>query len=896
MAIEAGTAVEAGTAAQPGTAARASKAADVAVITDDVREVVDAQVERASLAAEAYRRLDQAAVDRIVDAMVRAGLRAASELAMLAVRESGFGVFEDKVIKNFVATEFLNDYLKDKKTVGVIDCDKENGLEFIAEPVGVIVAVTPITNPTSTVLFKAICAAKTRNTILFRAHPMATRCALRAVEILVAAGEAAGLPAGAIQVVPMPENNVTHYLFRHPDVDFLWTTGGPRIVQLTAGKPCLSVGPGNAPCYVHKSADLKGVVVDVLISKTFDASVICPAEQTMIIDHEVYDEVVAEFVRMGAYLMNEQESVALADFVFEGDPAHGGGGKVNIEALGQRAPELARRVGFEVPEHVKVLLAELPADLDGLVAHKLRQEKLMPVLGVVRARDVQHAIDCAVVVTEHGGLGHTSSVYARDEDVIQRYASAVRTGRILVNAPTAVGALGGVYNSLPPTFSLGCGTWGGSMTTDNVNYKNLLNIKTVSRRKTPPQWFRVPADIYFKSGSLEALDEERFERVLVVTDHVLEAGGIVAQVLSHLGGAHVKIFDDILPEPDFATVMAGVAIVRDYEPDALVAIGGGSVLDAAKAMRLFFEHPELSIDDLTLPFLDPRKRVAQYPQDKHVLQLVAIPTTAGSGSEVSPGAVITHDHRKVTLIDYCLLPDKAIVDPTLMVSLPPTSTADTGLDALTHALEGAVSIFSSPYTDAFCVQAVSMIFEWLPRAFRDGSDIEARTGMADAATLAGLAFSNAFLGVNHALAHAIGARFHIAHGRANALLLPHVLRYNASLPSKFMPAPGYSSYVAPEKYARMGRIIFGGRDDEERRGRLFDAVDGLIDELGMPRTLKDAGVPEDEFLAAIPELVDIAFQDVCMRTNPRMPLLVELEQLLRAAYYGNTPADAFRAN
>jgi len=369
MAIEAGTAVEAGTAAQPGTAARASKAADVAVITDDVREVVDAQVERASLAAEAFRRLDQAAVDRIVDAMVRAGLRAASELAMLAVRESGFGVFEDKVIKNFVATEFLNDYLKDKKTVGVIDCDKENGLEFIAEPVGVIVAVTPITNPTSTVLFKAICAAKTRNTILFRAHPMATRCALRAVEILVAAGEAAGLPAGAIQVVPMPENNVTHYLFRHPDVDFLWTTGGPRIVQLTneAGKPCLSVGPGNAPCYVHKSADLKGVVVDVLISKTFDASVICPAEQTMIIDHEVYDEVVAEFVRMGAYLMNEQESVALADFVFEGDPAHGGGTKVNMKALGQRAPELARRVGFEVPPHVEYSLTRIGASLAEVV-------------------------------------------------------------------------------------------------------------------------------------------------------------------------------------------------------------------------------------------------------------------------------------------------------------------------------------------------------------------------------------------------------------------------------------------------------------------------------------------------------------------------------------------------
>ncbi|HEY4993799.1 MAG TPA: iron-containing alcohol dehydrogenase, partial [Nakamurella sp.] len=576
----------------------------------------------------------------------------------------------------------------------------------------------------------------------------------------------------------------------------------------------------------------------------------------------------------------------LADFVFEGSADKGSGDKVNMMALGQKAPELARRARLEVPEHVKVLLAELPADLDELTAHKLRQEKLMPVLGLVRARDVQHAIDCAVVVTEHGGLGHTCSVYARDEDVIARYSAALRTGRILVNAPTAVGATGGIYNSLPPTFSLGCGTWGGSMTTDNVNYKNLLNIKTLSRRKTPPQWFRVPADIYFKPGSLVALDEERFQRVLIVTDQVLAENGIVAQVQSHLGDAHVKIFDDVAPEPDFGTVERGVALARDYQPDALIAVGGGSVLDAAKAMRLFFEHPELTLDDLTLPFLDPRKRVAQFPQDKHRLGLIAVPTTAGSGSEVSPGAVITHQNRKVTLIDYCLLPDKAIVDPTLMVSLPPNATADTGLDALTHALEGAVSIFASAYTDAFCVQSISMIFEWLPRAFHDGTDLEARSGMADASTLAGLAFSNAFLGVNHALAHAIGVKFHIAHGRANAILLPHVLRYNASMPSKFMPAPGYSSYVAPEKYARIGRIIFGGRDDDERRGRLFDAVDALIDELGMPRSLKDAGVLEDDFLAALPELLDTAYQDVCLRTNPRMPLLVELEQLLRAAYYG----------
>lgn len=849
----------------------------------ETRTRLDEHVADAQRAATEFRGLDQEQVDRIVAAMVRAGIEAAGELAALAVEETGFGVFEDKIIKNFVATEFLYDYLRDKKSVGVIDRDIEQGIDYVAEPVGVVMAITPITNPTSTVLFKAIVAAKTRNAIVFRAHPIAARSAARVVEVLAAAGEAAGMPRGALSLIADPENEVTHYLFKHPGIDFLWTTGGPRIVSLTnqAGKPCLSVGPGNAPCYVHKSADLKGVVVDVLISKTFDASVICPAEQTVIIDDEVYDQVVDEFVRMGAYLMSEQEAKTLAEFAF-----HDGGEKVNVMALGQKAPELARRAGLEVPEHIKVLLAELPGDIEELTAHTLRQEKLMPVLGMVRATSVQHGIDAAVAVVEHGGLGHTSSVYARDEDVVQRYSAAIRTGRILVNAPTAVGALGGIYNSLPPTFSLGCGTWGGSMTTDNVNYKNLLNIKQVSRRKTPSQWFRVPSDTYFNVGALENLSTFGVTRALIVTDRVLREAGVVDQVRAHLGDAQVRIFDQVEPEPHFSTVEAGIAMMRDFEADALIAVGGGSVLDATKAMRLFFEHPELTIEDLALPFLDPRKRVATYPQDDHLVRLIAIPTTSGTGSEVSPGVVLTVGNRKVTLIDYCMLPDIAIVDPMLTVGLPPGPTADTGLDALTHALEGAVSIFSSPYTDAFCVQAIRMIFENLPRAVADGSDIEARSGMANAATMAGLAFSNAFLGVNHAMAHAVGAKFHLAHGRTNAVLLPLVIRYNAALPSKFMPAPGYSSYVAPEKYAQIGYILFGGRDDEERRARLFSGVDDLIAKLGMPRTFKEAGIDEQEYLDALPEMVANAYQDITMRTNPRMPMVAEVEQLLRTAYYG----------
>ena len=535
-----------------------------------------------------------------------------------------------------------------------------------------------------------------------------------------------------------------------------------------------------------------------------------------------------------------------------------------------------------------MLLAPLPSDLERLAEHPLVHEKLMPILGLVRASDEQHAIDTCVLVTEHGGLGHTSAIYAHDTQVIDRFARVVRTGRILVNAPTAVGALGGVYNSMTPTFSLGCGTWGGSNTTDNVNYRNLLNVKTVSRRRTPPQWFRVPSDTYFNAGAIENLRQLEAQQVVIVTDADTEARGVVDDVRRHLSTSNVHVFSDVVPEPGDALVRVGVEVLERMRPDLVVAVGGGSVLDAAKAMRLFYEHPDLSLRELTLPFLDARKRVANYPQLAHKVKLVALPTTAGTGSEVSPAAVITVGDKKVTLVDYSLVPDMAIVDPTLTLTMPPSITADTGIDALTHAVEAAVSIFASPYTDAFCVQAARLIFDALPRAYNDGADLEARTAMANAATIAGLAFSNAFVGVNHALAHAVGARFHIPHGRANAIFLLHTMRYNAAVPTKFMPAPGYSAYVAPEKYATLGWIIFGGRSEEERRRRLFDNVDELLDAVGMPRTLKDAGVLEDDFERALPDLAQATFADPSLRTNPRMPLIREIVELLRLAYDRST--------
>jgi acetaldehyde dehydrogenase/alcohol dehydrogenase len=844
---------------------------------------LDACVDRAAAAAEAFRALDQEAVDRIVWAMVVTGLEHAIELAELAMEETGFGVFEDKVVKNYIATEFLYDYLKDKRTVGVISEDPERAIEEIAEPIGVVLALLPITNPTSTALFKAIVAAKTRNAVVFRPSARAVRCATRAIELLQAAGEQAGLPPHALQVVPDATLEVSQYLFHHSGIDFIWTTGGPKAVQATneAGKPCIGVGPGNAPVYVHRTADLRMAVVDILVSKTFDASVICPAEQTCVVDDAVYDELVAEFRRMGARLLSEEETELLARRSFSED------GRVALDVLGRSCVDLGSIAGFSAEDRDKVLLAPLPSDLAELAAHPFVHEKLMPVLGLVRSPSVDHALRACELVTEHGGLGHTSAVYANDEDVVRRFSERIRTGRILVNAPTAVGALGGVYNAMTPTFSLGCGTWGGSTTTDNVNYRNLLNVKTVSRRQTPPQWFRVPSDTYFNAGALNNLRELRTSQVLLVTDKDSEARGVADDVRRFLPPSSVHVFTDVSPEPGEAEVRAGVQVLRDTGADLILAVGGGSVLDAAKGMRLLHESPELSVRELSLPFLDARKRVASYPAVDHTVTLVAVPTTAGTGSEVSPAAVLTVDGRKVTLVDYSLVPDMAVVDPRLTLTMPPTLTADTGVDALTHALEAGVSIFASPYTDAFCMQSARLILEHLPRAVRDGGDLEARTAMANAATIAGLAFSNAFVGVCHALAHAVGARFGIAHGRANGIFLPHVLRYNSALPSKFMPAPGYTHYVAPEKYAQMAWILgLRGHSEEERCARLFAEVDTLLDEAGIPQSLAQAGVPRDAFEAALPDLAQDAFTDPSMRTNPRIPLVAELIALLRAAYEG----------
>ncbi|MGZ4237011.1 MAG: bifunctional acetaldehyde-CoA/alcohol dehydrogenase [Solirubrobacteraceae bacterium] len=853
--------------------------------TDEWAARLDGFVKRAHEASTALRELDQEQVDQIVWAMTVAGLEHAVELAELAMEETQFGVLEDKVLKNYIATEFLYDYLKDKKSVGVIDEDRERALKYVAEPIGVVLALLPITNPTSTTLFKSIVCAKTRNALIMRPSPRAVRCCRRAAEVLQEAGEAVGLPRHSLQVIPDPSLEVSQYLFHHAGVDFIWTTGGPKAVAAAnaAGKPCLSVGSGNAPVYVHRTADIRMAVMDILISKTFDSSVICPAEQTCVIDDAIYDQMIDEFQRMGSRVLTDEQTTALAALSFTDE------GKMQMQALGQSCVNLGALAGFEAADDDKVLIAPLPTDLDAFAAHPFIAEKLMPVLGVVRSPSVEHGIRACELVTEHGGLGHTSALYAADDEVIDRFAVTIRTGRILVNAPTAVGALGGVYNSMTPTFSLGCGTWGGSNTTDNVNYRNLLNVKTVSKRQTPPQWFRVPSDTYFNPGALDNLRQVDVARPLIVTDRWTVARGVAEEVRHYLTAGAVQVYSGVEPEPTEAQIRAGVEALESFDADAIIALGGGSVMDAAKAMRLFHESPQLSIRELSLPFLDARKRISDFPQVAHSVRLVAIPTTSGTGSEVSPAAVISVGQRKVTLVDYSLVPDMAIVDPHLTLTMPKQITADTGIDALTHALEAAVSIFASPFTDAFCVQAANLIFASLPRAYQDGSDLEARTAMANAATIAGLAFSNAFVGLNHALAHPVGAHFGIAHGRANAIFLPHVLRYNASLPSKFMPAPGYSAYVAPEKYAQIAFILgLGGKTERDRRERLFAHVDDLLAQVEEPRTLADCGVKRQEFEKALPDLAKAAFMDPSIRTNPRIPMIREVVELLEVGYSGGS--------
>jgi acetaldehyde dehydrogenase / alcohol dehydrogenase len=865
-------------------------------LSDDRIAYLEGLVGQARTAAAVFTQYSQEDVDRIVKPMVSAGMEQAQHLARLAIEETRLGVLEDKAIKNMVATEFVYNYVKDKRTVGTIREFPERGLVEVAEPIGVIFSLTPITNPAATVLFKCIMAIKTRNAVVFSPHPKAWHCCYEAVRIMYETALKHGAPAGVFTCVESPTLADNAYLMRHKDVGLIDATGGPGVVKAaySSGKPALGVGAGNTPVYLEKTADLDMAVVDIITSKTFDNGTICASEQTVVIDDEIYDLVLNKFGDLGSHICNEQETALLGRTVIDPET-----GFMRPMAVGQKATDIARAVGLSVKPDTKLLIAPIR----GVGReHPLSVEKLFPVLSVYRAKSVDEALKVCVDVNHAGGLGHTAVVFSRNDEVIRKFGEVINAGRIIVNSPGSIGAIGGVYNDMVPTLSFGCGTGGGNSTTDNVNVYHYLNIKRVARRTQAPMWFRIPNQIYFNMNAVEVLRQFPSRSTMIVTNPVLEQIGhvdIVRRYLPPGTPVHLSVIPEA--EPEVKTVMQGLEELNFYRADQIIALGGGSVIDAAKMMKLKYESPQADFEELGAPFLDIRKRVVEYPTEKtNRARLIAIPTTSGTGSEVTPFAVLFDKERgrKVTLVDYSLSPDVAIVDPQFVMSMPKTLTADTGIDCLTHALEAGVSVYASPYTDANAMQAIRLVFKYLPTAYEHPNDEEARSQMHNAACLAALAFSNASVGVCHALAHAFGARFGVAHGRANALMLPHVISYNASVPTKFMPSPHQRAYTAHKKYATVADLLgLGGQTIAEKVDNLVAATEQLLDRLAMPRSIAELGISKEEFERAVPDLAKIAFDDPSWRpTNPRMPLLSELADLLWSAYHGRSAPKAKAAS
>lgn len=842
-------------------------------------------VSQARIAAAVFTQFTQEDVDRIVKPMVLAGLEQAQYLARLAVEETRLGVMEDKVIKNMVASEFVYNYVKDRRTVGVIREFPERNLIEMAEPIGVLFSLTPITNPTSTVLFKCIVAIKTRNAVIFSPHPKAWKCCSEAVRIMYETALKHGAPEGVFACLDTPTLQDNAYLMHHKDVGLIDATGGPGVVKAaySSGKPALGVGAGNTPVYLEKTADLNTAVVDIIISKTFDNGTICASEQTVAIDNEIYDAALQKFSELGAHICSQEETRQLERTVI--DPQTG---FMQPMAVGQKAIDIARFVGLQVKPGTKLLIAPI----QGVGReHPLSVEKLFPVLAVYRAKSTAEALQVCMDVNHAGGLGHTGVIFSRNDEIIRKFGEVINAGRIIVNSPGAIGALGAVYNDLVPTFSFGCGTGGGNSTTDNVNIYHYLNIKRLARRTQNHMWFRVPNQIYFNMNAVENLGQFPSRTTVIVTNPVLEQIGHVDLVRRHIcpkTHVHVTVIPDA--EPEVKVINNAVETLKFYKADQIIALGGGAVIDAAKIMKLKYESPDADLEYLSAPFLDLRKRVVEYPKEKvNVARLIAIPTTSGTGSEVTPFAVLTDKQRgrKVTLADYSLTPDVAIVDPQFVISMPKGLTADTGIDCLTHALEAGVSNYASPYTDSNAMQAIRLAFKYLPIAYEHPQDEEARCMMHNAACIAAMAFSNASVGVNHALAHSLGARFGIAHGRANALLLPHVIAYNAAVPAKFMPSPFSQGYIAHKKYATVADLLnLGGRTVDEKVANLIASIEHLLDRLGFPRSIAELGISKEEFEKAMPELVKNAFDDPSWRSNPRMPLMTEMVELFWKGYQG----------
>ena len=858
-----------------------------------VKQMIDELMEKAKIASEEYMKLDQETVDNVIKAMSMAGLEHHMELAKMAVEETGRGIYEDKITKNMFATEYIYHSIKHEKTVGIINENDEDDYVEIAEPVGIIAGVTPVTNPTSTTMFKSIIAAKTRNVIVFGFHPSAQNCSVRAAEILREAAVKAGAPENCILWIPEPSVMATSMLMHHPDVNLILATGGTGMVKnaYSCGKPALGVGPGNVPCIIEKTAKLKTSVNDLVMSKAFDNGMICASEQAVLVEKEIYQEFEDLMRKAGCYFVSPEEKEKLKDVMFE--YVDGRGDKLKSHIPGKSPYEIAETAGFEIPKDTKILVVYEEGIGEG---YPFSKEKLSPVLTYYIVENFEEALDKAERLLEFGGLGHSAVIHSEDREKILQFSEKMKAGRIIVNSPSTHGAIGDIYNTNMPSLTLGCGSFGGNSTTANVSSVNLINIKRVARRRVNMQWFKIPEKIYFEAGSIAYLEKmPDIERAFIVTDQGMAKLGYVDKILYHLRKrekhVHCEIFDEVESDPSFETVNKGLEMMRNFKPDVIIALGGGSPIDAAKGMWLFYEHPDADPEGLKLKFMDIRKRTYKFPKLGVKTKMVAIPTTSGTGSEVTSFAVLTDkvNNKKYPLADYELTPDVAIVDPDLVLSLPKTVTADTGMDVLTHALEAYVSNMASDFTDGLSEKASELVVNYLPKAYTDGAnDKLAREKMHNASTIAGMSFTNAFLGVCHSLAHKIGAEFHLAHGRINAILLPYVIRYNATMPTKFVSFPKYEYFIADQKYAQMAKKLGLMADTvEEGVSSLIEKVKELNEFLGIPKSFKEAGIDEAEFMAKIDMLADRAFEDQCTTANPRVPLVTELKQILIDSYYGN---------
>lgn len=855
----------------------------------NVNEMIDGYVAKAQKALNEFMALNQEQIDAIVKAMTLAGLDKHMELAKMAVEETGRGVYEDKITKNMFATEYVYHSIKNEKTVGVIAENDLEDYEIIAEPVGVVCGVTPVTNPTSTTMFKALISVKSRNPIIFGFHPGAQKCSAAAAKIVLDAAVAAGAPENCIQWIEYPSIEATNALMNHPGVATVLATGGSGMVKAaySTGKPALGVGPGNVPCYIHKSADLEQAVNDLILSKTFDNGMICASEQAAIVDKAIAPKFERLMKKYGCYFAKPDEIKKLSDYCIDSEK-----GAVNPVIVGKPATWIAEQAGVKVPEGTKILLAKL----DGVgPEYPLSREKLSPVLAYFIVDSTEEGIDRAEEMVMFHGMGHSAVIHANDEDVIQKYAATMKASRLIVNSPSSHGAIGDIYNTNMPSLTLGCGSYGGNSVSGNVTTVNLINQKRVAKRRVNMQWFKVPDKIYFEHNSIQYLEKmPNITRAFIVTDPGMVSLGYVDRILYYLRKrtehVHCEIFSDVEPDPSIETVKRGAQMMDEFKPDVIIALGGGSAMDAAKGMWLFYEHPDVDFNSLRLRFLDIRKRAFKFPKMGNKAQLVAIPTTSGTGSEVTSFAVISDkkNNMKYPLADYELTPNIAIIDPQFVMSLPKSATADTGLDVLTHALEAYVSVMASDYTDGLAMKAIQLVFKYLPRAYKNGAeDAEAREKMHNASCMAGMAFTNAFLGLNHSIAHKIGGEYHVPHGRANAVLLPHVIKYNASTPSKFVSFPKYKKFIADEKYAEIAAFLgLPAKTTEEGVQSLINAVIDLMKEVNEPLSFSECGIDEETYMRNVPDIANKAFEDQCTTANPKLPLVKEIEQIMRDAYKG----------